>query len=155
MIRIAKPAEIRSVGARVMAPLFPDCSQRLPFSLDNWTNVWEAFYASDMGVIIVAEEEGNILGAIGVVFYSDLNTGHKRSTELMYYVLPGCRGRGVGGALLDAYLRESKRRGVSVVTSSKLAGNDSGDELERMYLQNGFREIETVYQKDLWESQVE
>lgn len=55
----------------------------------------------------------------------------------------GCRGRGIGRALLDAALAEAKRRGAGTIALHVLAGNAAA---EKMYRAAGFADE----RKTLW-----
>jgi ribosomal protein S18 acetylase RimI-like enzyme len=60
--------------------------------------------------------------------------------ELGIAVLPDYRGRGIGGALIDALLQQARASGFAAVSLSVRADNPAA----RLYLRHGFVHVRTV-----------
>jgi GNAT superfamily N-acetyltransferase len=99
---------------------------------------------------VSAEEEagvGNMIGYItGVIFK---NTSRKKplSAEIEnMFVLEEWRGKGVGGELIARFEDETRARGVARLKVSALIMNSEGCDF---YEDNGFREREIIFEKEL------
>lgn len=116
-----------------------------------WVRNWTRLLSLNVGVMLLAEEDGSqeVMGAAGGIFFEDMNNGTLRGDELLWYVVPKFRGRALGWTLIKLFWQEARRRGVRVVSSSRLTHNDSNDLLRRFYQSQGFMELETVHVKEL------
>ena len=86
---------------------------------------------------LVAREGNKILG------WAALSPVSKRSVyrgvaELTVYVTESARGRGIGGALLTALIRESERNGIWTLQASIFPENIPS---AKLHLRFGFREV--------------
>lgn len=152
MVRKATDGDLREVAEKCCAPIYDQADQQFPYDIEGWISGWERIIRAECGVMLVRYWEGELAGAMGVVFYPDINSGMKRSGEIMWYVRPAFRGKGVGRSLYDAFVLESKHRGVRILTMGALESNDSSEVLDGFYRSEGFRPVERVYQKELWEA---
>jgi putative acetyltransferase len=90
--------------------------------------------AADVAVFLVARgEDGDALGCGGL---RELGGGAVELKRM--YVRPAARGRGVGGALLEALEREARRLGFSV---ARLETGVEQPEAQALYRRHGYREI--------------
>jgi GNAT superfamily N-acetyltransferase len=84
--------------------------------LEDYFGEW----SGDEPLCLVAEEEGSVVGAIAVSFYSHLpGPGEPSGIRAMIhnlYVLPQHRGKGVGKRLVEETLKECGKRGVCRVS---------------------------------------
>ena len=89
----------------------------------------------DLGVILVAEEEDRILGVISLSYPVAIRcSGHYARIE-EYIVDESCRGRGLGGLLLDAAIAEARGMGCF-----DLQVNNPSDLGRPLYLRQGFED---------------
>jgi ribosomal protein S18 acetylase RimI-like enzyme len=114
---------------------------------DTWAER-RALYATLLGkpdtVLLLAHLEGALIGYalshvldLADTWIPDTWRTGERIVELeSLSVLPGHRGRGVGGALLDAIEREWDALGVDDAIVGVLAGNEHA---ARLYRRRGFR----------------
>jgi GNAT superfamily N-acetyltransferase len=150
-IGIAAPHELETIAKNFAAPMWRELAQPEDFNAETWLESWKSWEHVGTAMIFVARENGLLLGALGVVFYRDLNTGRSRATELLFYVDPAERRRGVGRALLEAFERVAKQRGASSIIGSSPVEAPTETVLGDLYLASGFEELEKVYIKRLWQ----
>lgn len=91
-------------------------------------------YASPRGRILLAEEEGEMVGCVAL---RDLGGGTCEMKRL--YVRPGFRGGGTGRALAEEIVRIAKHEGYEKMRLDTLASMKTAIAL---YKSMGFREIE-------------
>jgi ribosomal protein S18 acetylase RimI-like enzyme len=99
------------------------------------------------GRLDVARDGSDVVGFVhyGVEhgpFVQDVTRGVVRDL----YVVPERRGRGVGGALLDAAERELRARGVDVVAVEAMAGNTDAI---RLYERRGYRPHRIEFEREV------
>ena len=70
----------------------------------------------------------------------------KQCNELMWFVLPDYRKEGVGLNLMQMYADWATELGIKKVTMSHYGENDN---LKKFYEDNGFKQTEVTYVKDL------
>ena len=89
---------------------------------------------TDKGCIWLAEAEGNIIGSIAIVKFSE------DIAQLRWYlVVPGFRGIGLGKKLISealAYCRDQQFKSVFLWTTSELSA------AAQLYIKSGFRKTE-------------
>lgn len=115
---------------------------------DGALSALDAMVDADNGVILVAEEDGRIVGMAAAClcplwFCPDELTGQ----EWFWYVEPDAR-HGVGRALLDALEAAVKARGARTFTMLAVASL-RGHALDRLYQRRGYRPGERSYVKRL------
>lgn len=81
----------------------------------------ERFLERNPGTCFAAEEGGRIVGA--VMAGNDGRRGYIYHTA----VLPGCRGRGIGRALVDAAVESLREMGISKTALVVFARNEAGN----------------------------
>jgi ribosomal protein S18 acetylase RimI-like enzyme len=89
--------------------------------------------ARDPGGIIVAEEDGRILGFVSSWIDQEAGIGHLPNISLV----PEARGRGLGRQLLELALDRFRRAGLTHAKIETLVQNEVGNHL---YSSLGFRE---------------
>ena len=99
IVRRAELSDISAVAALERAE-FPDGADE-----GMLTRLWE----TDGGVILVAEEGGDLFGYVWARFV--LDEGDIGNVA----VAPDVRRRGIGAALMEAFQTEAERRGAAVV----------------------------------------
>ena len=118
------------------------------FSPDSFMQAWTGFIKSGMGAIFAASEGGKIIGAIGLMRYSDINTGVPQALEAFWYVEPEHREYGVGMLLLEqaeqwAIASHCKRLIMAAILI------DGNERVQNFYRDNGFKAVEVNYVKEL------
>lgn len=99
---------------------------------------------SDNGKVIVAEDEGVLVGLLGFMIYPHYFTGQKTAIELMWYVVPEHRRSMTGVCLVRAAMREAKALGAV-----KMQMTAPTLEVAKAYEALGFKALEMSYQKVL------
>ena len=122
IVRRAGLSDVSAVAALEHAE-FPDGADEAMLA-----RLWE----TDGGVILIAEEGGDLLGYVWARFV--LDEGDIGNIA----VAPGFRRRGAGAALLKALLEEAERRQAAVV---QLEVRESNLAARRLYEKNGFETV--------------
>lgn len=116
-----------------------------PDSMDHFARVM-----INHGILIVAEKEGAIIGAVGAVIgpcYANMD--YKIASELYWYVEPGDRSNGAGKALLLALEEAAVRSNVQFIAMMVLLGAGSPERAEAIYLANSYQQAEKTFVKVL------
>jgi len=120
--------ETRMTGEQVMAE--PE--------LNHYVTGWKR--PTDFGLVAVDDDAP--LGAIWARVFPDNEPGYgfiaRDIPELSMAVLPGRRGKGVGGALLRACIERARTAGCSALSLSVEDGNDVA---RRLYERHHFRVV--------------
>ncbi|CAG7624507.1 L-methionine sulfoximine/L-methionine sulfone acetyltransferase [Paenibacillus solanacearum] len=90
--------------------------------------------------VLVAEQDGAVVGWASANRYSD-RLAYARTAELSLYVREGQRGQGIGKALFERLLAESKAAGLHTVLSRIVEGNDNSIHIHHVY---GFDTVGTM-----------
>jgi GNAT superfamily N-acetyltransferase len=100
------------------------------------------------GVVLVAEDEGRIVGIAGGIFFPlYFNHAHKSGQELFLYVEPGRRD-GLGGKLLAALENAAREAGCQswiMIALDQVAPEATG----RLYRRRGYRAAEHSWIRSL------
>ncbi|MCW2601972.1 MAG: GCN5-related protein N-acetyltransferase [Pseudonocardiales bacterium] len=95
----------------------------------------------DLGVVEVDDGSGEPVGAAWLRFLGGADAGYgyvdEATPELTIGVAPGCRGRGIGGRLIDALLAAARDAGISAVSLSV----DPDNYAMALYVRHGFRVV--------------
>jgi ribosomal protein S18 acetylase RimI-like enzyme len=111
----------------------------------------EALVISPATVVFVARDDGSIVGSLTLVVFP-IPTGLRAWIEDVV-VDEAARGKGVGEALTNAAIEESRRRGVR---SIDLTTRPSREAANRLYARLGFELRETnVYRRLIKEDELE
>jgi ribosomal protein S18 acetylase RimI-like enzyme len=111
----------------------------------------EALVASPVTVLFVARDEGRIVGSLTLVVFA-IPTGLRAWIEDVV-VDAAARGAGVGEALTNAAIEESRRRHVR---SLDLTTRPSREAANRLYARLGFERRDTnVYRRLIKEDELE
>lgn len=144
-IRPATTADVRTMGrlGAVLVRTHHDFDAKRFIAATPQT---EQGYGSYLGsqlknpdiVVLVAEDAGEVLGYTfaGVEGYDYMELRGPAGVLYDIVVDPAHRGRGVGGALLDATLAELKTRGAPRVVLSTAERNETA---QRLFARAGFR----------------
>lgn len=111
------------------------------YSVEDCAKTLIQMIETDLGIVLVAESDGRIIGiAGGLVFPLYFNHAHKSGQELFLYVEPGLRD-GTGGRLLAALEEEARKVGCtswSMIALNKVSPEATG----RLYQRRGYRPAE-------------
>jgi hypothetical protein len=99
-----------------------------------------------LGLYILAEENGEVVGGIGGVITPDLLTGDVTANEIFWFCHPEHRGCGL--RLLNLFEEESTRRGAVRVHMVHLI-NYCSDRLDRLFERRGYRLVEKAFTLEL------
>ena len=99
----------------------------------------------NMGIVLVAEKEGVVVGLIGGRFVSgDQMTMGMFFEEVIWYVEP--ENRGLGLLLYKDLMRICEERGCKGIAMTAYC-NKHLPAVERLYIKSGFKELERKYYK--------
>lgn len=96
------------------------------------------------GVVLLAEQDGRVVGMIAGTVYPHYLTGARTLGESWWWVNEGARGHGAADALLDALEAWGRSQGA---TRSELGSRNAV--LDRFYRRRGYRPVERVHAKEL------
>jgi L-amino acid N-acyltransferase YncA len=102
---------------------------------------WFESHASDAYPILVAEENGEIVGWASLTPWSPRGA-YARTVEGSLFVRDGHRGRGVGKALTCALIEHARRAGHGVLIARAETGNEPSRSL---LLDSGFQSIGVMH----------
>jgi GNAT superfamily N-acetyltransferase len=104
--------------------------------------------AEGLAVEFVAEENGEILGAIAAIKGRDNHTGVWFAVETFWFVNPLIRSKGVGTALLEAFEQWAKEQGCQFTAMIHMVDSQP-DILKSFYEKKGYKLTELHYIKPL------
>lgn len=126
-----------------------DLAQVVPIETANFSKPWtradfETYLDREEGLFLTAEEDGQVLGYIGVILVApegDITNVSVREES---------KGQGIGRALVEALLERTKERGIETLF---LEVRKSNVPAIRLYTKQGFEEIGV--RKNYYEAPVE
>ena len=109
-----------------------DLSEVMVIENENFSVPWTemgffSFFLRDDTLFLVAEEDGKILGYMGIMMV--LNEGEITSVSVSKYA----RRRGIGRALVGEMIRQMKNRGIRVLHLEVRKSNDPAIALYRSF----------------------
>ncbi len=117
------------------------------FEIDRFVEFWRPILAAEIGVIFVAEDDGEIIGAIGAMSHPDPYSGELVVQEFFWFVRPGHRGS-AGLRLYEALEFWARQKGAKVMRMVHLM-DSMPEKLSRVYKRLGYEQVEILYSKDL------
>lgn len=111
---------------------------------DVFQGWWKKWLSDGSGIIIAAEDDGEILGVIGGLFGNAVTTGALELNEMFWFMGENARGQGVGKALLQAFIHAGKSAGAEGISMVHLC-DEVGDRLSEAFKGLGFRPLEVRY----------
>jgi phosphinothricin acetyltransferase len=133
-IRAARPGDAAAVAAIYNEGI---AGRQATFETRPREPAEVAAWLDEDGLLLVADEDGRVLGWARMTPYSD-RCAYAGVGEYAVYVAGSARGRGLGRGLLEALCREAEARGHRKVVGRMFAGNAASRALARAA---GFREI--------------
>ena len=107
-------------------------------SVQYWHDVIAAL-SSPFRILLVARDEGYIVGAVQLDYAARPNASH-RAEVLKLMVDRAARGRGIGAALMEAAEQDAKRDSRTLL----VLDTRSGDPSERLYRRLGYEAAGTI-----------
>jgi ribosomal protein S18 acetylase RimI-like enzyme len=145
VIRPAGPGDVETLQRALYAAVAWDPERELPPyelviahpELARYHEGW----GRDGDLAVIAEEDGEVVGAALCRLFTDDDHGHgyldEATPELAVAVWEGHRGQGTGGRLMTALEEAAKARGVSQISLSVDADNPA----RRLYERLGYEEL--------------
>src|SRR5262245_47276847 len=138
-------AAASAVDLDVVRALFSEYARSLAFSLEyqGWEEELRALpgkYAPPRGLILLARTGGEAAGCVALRALEEEGACEMKRL----YVRPGCRGLGVGAALVERLIDEAKGLGYRVLRLDTVA--EQMQSATAMYRALGFREIAPYYE---------
>ncbi|PVE22226.1 GNAT family N-acetyltransferase [Microvirga sp. KLBC 81] len=153
-IRTLSPREAaEQIGA--LSKILIDCveggasvSFMLPMTRDKADTFWRGVadgVAAGERILLVADEDGEIVGTVQVVLKQPENQPHRADISKML-VHRRARKRGVGAALMLAAEDAARKAGKSVLVLDTVTGSDA----ERLYTRLGWERVGVIPNYALW-----
>ncbi len=118
----------------------------LGIDAEHFMDSWKQLLASQMAVIFLHEQDGELRGAIGGVAYPDINSGWLQATEFFWFVPVSCRGGGL--KLYQEFEKWARQMGCVQIRMVHLMDVEPL-KTAKVYMRLGFRAIEMAYAKEL------
>ena len=115
------------------------------FNKNSFIPVIKNVIGTGSGCVIVEEENGLVIGAIGGMVILDIFTGELMSSEMFWFV---SQGSGSGRKLMSEFERWSIKKGCSKIQMGLLHNLYVGS-LTKMYIRKGYLPIETMFIKEV------
>jgi GNAT superfamily N-acetyltransferase len=90
---------------------------------------------ADIGVIVVAKQQGRVIGMVNILFTVSTALGEKVGLLEDMVISPARRGEGIGSALLSWSIEHARRLGCARLTLLTDKGNENA---RRFYERHGF-----------------
>lgn len=107
---------------------------------------WFAAHNTGNHPLLVAEEDGKVLGYASLSPYRDFDA-YLQTVELSVYVAPESRGRGIASALMEAVLRLAREDADTHTVVSVIAGGNAAS--VRLHEKFGFTYSGTLHEVEL------
>jgi GNAT superfamily N-acetyltransferase len=117
-----------------------------PETREKQRRLFDRMLLDDRVELLVADEGGRLVGFADVLLLPILQTGDVEAKVEDLFVIDELRGRGVGGAILDAVADFCRGRGIEVFTLT--SGLDLED-AHRFYEKRGGQFTERMYRFEL------
>lgn len=147
MIRPLKSNELPGL-AKMAGEFFASSRHLQGFNLPTFVASWSAFIDSGAGVIFVATDGDQPIGALGGVKFPDPNNGKAIASELFWFVTPEARESGKGLALLGAFEGWAKSNGCQQIIMVYLVDLMPA-KVRGIYESRGYQPMEVHYTKEI------
>jgi GNAT superfamily N-acetyltransferase len=117
------------------------------FDLARFVGAWELWITAGMGAVFLAEENGEVIGALGGMVYPEPYSGALIATEFFWFVRDGHRG-GPGLRLYKAFEQWAREKGCAHIRMVHLM-DSMPEKLTKVYARLGFEAAEVHYTKDI------
>ncbi len=107
---------------------------------------YEEMINDGLATVLVAEKNGELMGALGFIKAPDLHNGEMIAIETFWFTAP--EHRGIGLYLLDAFEEWAKENDCDKTAMIHLA-DSMPDRLEQLYIKRGYRLAEKHYLREV------
>lgn len=146
----ATPRQIALSEIDILLPLsreFYSSSRFLvEFDIEKFRQIWTQLMNADMGVILVIEEGGEPVGALGGFVHAELYSSKVVAEEMFWFASK--EKRGVGVKLYRAFENWARLRGAETLQMVHLM-DSMPEKLSNFYAHMGFEPVEMRYSKRL------
>lgn len=118
------------------------------FDAERTTTFLSECVRTQQGVVIAAWLDGHIVGGVVGFLVQDLFSDTLALNELAWYVRPEHRSHGLGEGILGAFEQWGRERCANVIRMAHLS-ESMAKSLRRYYKNNGYKQSETLFVKDL------
>lgn len=142
MIRLAKKGDILEVvSILVQAWGESENYSRLDYDLNKVSIFVTNLVVSPAGLLIVMEDNGRIVGALGAMIQDSWWYRGKMANGIFWYVLPSHRGKGIG--MLEYFLKQVS--GYPAVKQIVVGTTFGGDKGGNVYIRKGFHRLGSTW----------
>lgn len=145
LIRPATIEDLQNCGASA-EQFYASAKSLGTFELDRFVAMWTALLGNGMGVIFLALEGEQIVGALGGVSYPDQYSEKVIATEFFWHLNKSSRGGGV--RLYKLFEDWARERGCNQIRMGYLV-DSMPSKVATFYERMGFKPLEVHYAKDL------
>lgn len=147
VIRQATSEDVNSILA-MSKKFYPKTSYASWLPLDDESVIALINLLVDSGIMLIAEEDNKPAGMIGLAVYPFMfNANAMAAGEIVFWVEPEYRARGLGHDLLQVAEGECRKAGVDYIQMRLMA--DSPQQAAHLYTEHGYRLEETAWSKVL------
>ena len=118
------------------------------FREEAFAKNWEAFMSLDLGVLLIAKDGEQVVGALGALCVPDALDGELVASEMFWFTAPEVRTAGAGLTLFSQFEDWAKERGAKRAVMAHLQ-NSMPERLARFYSRRGYSPAETHFIKHL------
>lgn len=142
MIRWATEDDIPSLVTMAKQFIGEYYAETLSFNPEKLTETFTGLIQNPSGFLLVADDEGTVVGAIGLLVYDHPFTGQALSSELFWWVDPSVRGGTHGMRLLrhaEKWVKTNRIPWMHMVAPN--------ERTKSFYKRLGYSELETHFYK--------
>jgi GNAT superfamily N-acetyltransferase len=114
--------------------------------MSRFVSNWTQWLESGIGVMFLAEENGEIIGGLGGVKHPEPYSGELIASEFFWFVRQAHRGAGL--RLYKAFESWAREQGCSYIRMVHLL-DSMPEKLNRVYERLGFQPVEVHFQKEI------
>lgn len=146
MIRPATAADVATIVA-IGEAMHAETRYRdpLPWCAPKVAGLVDWLLASDDGLVLVAEDDGSIVGGFLGMVEDHWCSRARVATDFALYVLPAHRGSTTAARLLGAYVTWARDRGAVLVQAGITTGVHV-DATSRLYERMGFQRVGNLFE---------
>ena len=151
MIQNATIEDIEAI--ELMGPRFFEYGQfdkkGLRYDMDTCKNLLSFLIKNECGILLVANEDGNLCGSIGgVITPWMMDNSQLVLMEIWWWVNPEYRSKNIGMDLIEHFQDEGKRKGASLLIMVTLDGPKES-KLTQFYERFNMKHLEKHYIKEI------
>ena len=140
--------EITNISDELGQSFFDEAELPGSFKLEAFKHNWQGLIKNNIGAMWKLMVGGKFAGAIGGVFFPDVNSGEMVASEMFWYVHPDYRNTKWSIRLFRTFEQWAKTMGAKRVFMTYLLSS-MPESLKRFYEHQGYKPVEVNYMKDL------